>query len=195
MTISLYYVYMIVHKAYETLLSWWIMVYPTETIRWLGWDPTNISTISRLHSLKWSAPTKPLTILVWSYEQFLYYCPKTPSHVLESIRSADQPITHIIPWLWTTSKDLDHCFVSGEWLGIRVVIDHDFLTPLFALWSKPIISTSANFHGENSPIHRGDISPALSAGVEYFVPGERKMSWSPSHIYKWSAKWTYHTIR
>lgn len=185
---------MIQHTV-QILNEWWIILYPTETVRGLWWDPTNPDTVWRLHSLKWSPSTKPLTMLVWDIQDFLHYCPRVPQTVLERIEYAENPTTHIIPALWTQASNITHTLVSDSGISIRISQGSEFLDELFKVWKKPLMSTSANFHWQPSPKTRSEVEMALVAWVDFAVPGERDMVWVPSDIVVWTTDCKFRKLR
>lgn len=184
-----------IQQTIKILEEWWIILYPTETVRGLWWDPTNPDTVSRLHALKWSPSTKPLTMLVWNIEHFLYYCPRVPQIVLDSIINASNPTTHIIPALWTQASNINHTLVSDSWISIRIAQWSDFLEELFRIWKKPLMSTSANFHWQPSPATRSEVEMALAAWVDHVIHWDWNMTWVPSDILVWTTDCKFKQLR
>ena len=73
-------------------------------------------------------------------------------------------------------------------IGIRLVKD-DFCKKLISKLNKPLVSTSANFSGDKSPLKFSDISQELIDAVDYAVEENRELvsKYSGSSVIKvWS---------
>ena len=73
-------------------------------------------------------------------------------------------------------------------IGIRLVKD-DFCKKLISKLNKPLVSTSANFSGDKSPLKFSDISQELIDAVDYAVEENRESvsKYSGSSVIKvWS---------
>jgi L-threonylcarbamoyladenylate synthase len=140
-----------IRQAVALLRAGGVIAYPTETVFGLGCDPDNEAAVVRLLKLKQRPIDKGLILIGASVEQFHRYIdPDTFIRLPHVTSSWPGPNT----WLMPCKAGTPH-WLRGQFdtLAIRV-IDHAVATELCRLYSKPIVSTSANIAGQ---------APALSA--------------------------------
>ena len=78
---------------------------------------------------------------------------------------AEKPTTLILDNPQKVAKNL---IASDNTLGIRRTKD-DFCKRLIQQMKRPLVSTSANISGEESPLSFSEISPEILQGVDYVV--------------------------
>lgn len=154
-----------VNKALETLKNGGLILYPTDTIWGIGCDATNKEAVEKIFALKGRDKSKSLIVLLHNDNQLASYVNDIPEVAYELIEYADKPLTIV----YSNAKNLaENAIAEDGSVGIRIV-SHPFCEQLLQRFRKPIISTSANISGDNSPKSFDDISEDLLAGVDYVV--------------------------
>lgn len=168
----------------ETLKSGGIILYPTDTIWGLGCDATNIDAINKIFEIKNREKAKSLIILVES-EKRLQDLVDVPTMAWEIIDLSEKPVTII----YDNPRNLPQELLAEDGsIGIRLVKDN-FCKILISKLNKPLVSTSANFSGEKSPMQFSEISLDLQKKVDAIAEeGRDKVAeWKGSSIIKvWS---------
>jgi len=146
-----------------------IILYPTDTVRWIGWDATNIKVIKRIIELKHRSLSKTMICLVhpdwigrytsydvvWSYQKLDQY---------------DVPTTLVVPILLGVLPEE----MVREWtIAVRIPWSCDYLMSLLALLGKPLISTSANISWHRTPSRYEDIELSIIRSVDWVAPPSR----------------------
>ena len=137
----------------QTLKSGGTILYPTDTIWGIGCDATNIDAIEKIFEIKKREKTKSMIILVES-EKRLQDLVDVPEMAWEIMDLSEKPVTIIYDHPRNLPKEL---LAEDGSIGIRLV-KNDFLKKLISKLNKPLVSTSANFSGEKSPMKFSDIS-------------------------------------
>ena len=145
-----------------------VVIYPTDTIWGLGCDATNAEAIEKLCGIKRRDPHKSMLILCKDYEQVAQYVEDFDSSVVDYISRWKTPTTVVYP----KAKNLPQSLLAPDGsIGIRVP-KSDFCKSLIEKFGKPIVSTSANFAGEEPPKDHYHLNTLLIEQVDYLVPAE-----------------------
>jgi L-threonylcarbamoyladenylate synthase len=172
----------VIQKAVQHLKNGDTILTPTDTIWGLSCDATNNKAVSRLRELKKRNPDQSFIILVNSDRMF-NQCVKNPSDLMwELIEYATDPLTLVVQGTR---------YISGEainedgTIGIRY-ISSGICDTLLSKFQKPLVSTSANFTAEPTPLYFEDINEELIAKVDFTMPLRyaEEMSGKPSKIMK-----------
>ena len=148
----------------QTLKSGGTILYPTDTIWGIGCDATNIDAIEKIFEIKKREKTKSMIILVES-EKRLQDLVDVPEMAWEIMDLSEKPVTII----YDSPKGLPKELLAEDGsIGIRLV-KNDFLKKLISKLNKPLVSTSANFSGEKSPMKFSDISHEIVDSVDFVV--------------------------
>ena len=148
----------------QTLKSGGTILYPTDTIWGIGCDATNIDAIEKIFEIKKREKTKSMIILVES-EKRLQDLVDVPEMAWEIIDLSEKPVTLIYDNPRNLPKEI---LAEDGSIGIRLVKD-DFCKKMISKLNKPLISTSANFSGEKSPMKFSDISHEIVDAVDFVV--------------------------
>ena len=148
----------------QTLKSGGTILYPTDTIWGIGCDATNIEAIEKIFEIKKREKTKSMIILVES-EKRLQDLVDVPEMAWEIMDLSEKPVTIIYDHPRNLPKEL---LAEDGSVGIRLV-KNDFLKKLISKLNKPLVSTSANFSGEKSPMKFSDISHEIVDSVDFVV--------------------------
>ena len=148
----------------QTLKSGGTILYPTDTIWGIGCDATNIDAIEKIFEIKKREKTKSMIILVES-DKRLQDLVDVPEMAWEIMDLSEKPVTII----YDSPKGLPKELLAEDGsIGIRLV-KNDFLKKLISKLNKPLVSTSANFSGEKSPMKFSDISQEIVDSVDFVV--------------------------
>ncbi len=149
-------------KIIETLQAGGTILYPTDTIWGIGCDATNISAIEKIFKIKKREQNKSMIILVESAKR-LQDIVDVPEIAWDIIELSDKPVTLI----YDNPKGLPKELLADDGsIGIRLV-DDLYLKKIITKLNKPLVSTSANFSGEKSPMKFSDISPEIVDAVDF----------------------------
>ncbi len=160
-----------IDHAAEIVKNGGVIAYPTETVYGVGALATDTGAIQRVYQMKNRPTSQPLSIAVSSME------------MLESVAKVEckdfilkflpGPVTVILK----KKKPLpDLLTARSKYVGIRFPDNHMALE----LINKcgPIISTSANLHGEKDPVTAEEVK----IPVDYVLDGGRSKYAAPSTI-------------
>lgn len=145
----------------DTLKSGGTILYPTDTIWGLGCDATNVDAVQKIFEIKKRDRSKSVIILVES-EKRLQDLVEVPEVAWEIMDLSEKPVTLIYDDPKGLPKEL---LAEDGSIGIRLVKDN-YLKKLIGKLNKPLVSTSANFSGEKSPMKYSDISEEIISAVD-----------------------------
>jgi len=167
--------------ALKTLQNGGLLLYPTDTIWGIGCDATNQSAIEKIYTLKKRENSKALLCLVSDIRMLTKCVYDIPEAAYNIIELATKPTTIIYDQPINVAPNL---IAEDNSLAIRVASD-EFCQKLIRKFKRPIVSTSANISGEQSPNHFKEINNEILKGVDYVVNLHRdKKSNTPSSIIK-----------
>lgn len=153
-------------KSVEVLKSGGTILYPTDTIWGIGCDATNSKAVQKILKLKNRPKDFSFIILVEKDRQIRDYVEQIPDITWDLLSGFDLPVTVIYPKAKNLAKNV---IAKDGTIAIRVVKE-EFCQQLIAKLGKPIVSTSANFTGEPSPVMFKDILEDIKKKVDYVVP-------------------------
>ena len=160
-----------IKKSLEVLNSGGILLYPTDTVWGLGCDATNYQAVDKIYKIKRRIESKSLIILIDAIESLASYVRKVPEITSDLLKSIDNPVTII----YSNARNLAPNVVAGDGtIGIRIVEDV-FCTELIRQFGRPIVSTSANISGEETPSLFSHISQEVKDEVDYIVKYRQDM--------------------
>jgi L-threonylcarbamoyladenylate synthase len=169
-----------IKKALEVLWNGGVILYPTDTIWGIGCDATNEEAVKRIYQIKEREDSKSMLVLLDSANKIPSYIEEMPEIAWDLIEVADKPLTIIYPGAKNLAKNL----IPPEMtIGIRIT-NEDFTKRLIQRFKRPIVSTSANISGQQSPTNFSDINEEITKRVDYVVnyrQDEKKKS-APSGI-------------
>lgn len=151
-------------KLLETLKSGGTILYPTDTIWGIGCDATNVQAIQKIFDIKKRDENKSFIILVETVKR-LQDLVDVPEVAWDIIDLSEKPVTIIYEKAEGLPKEL---LAEDGSIGIRLIKD-DFCKRLIAKMNRPLVSTSANFSGEKSPMKFSDISAEIKNAVDFVV--------------------------
>ena len=149
-----------INKAIEILKKGGLVLYPTDTIWGIGCDATNENAVAKVFELKQRNESKALISLVGDKKQLISLSKQLPKEA-----ENDKPTTIIYNNISGLAKNL---IAKDGTVGIRIVQDH-FCKQLIQKFGKPIVSTSANITGQETPKQFSEISDEIKINVDYIV--------------------------
>ncbi len=154
-----------IKKTVAVLRSGGIILYPTDTIWGIGCDATNEEAVNKIFKLKKRTDSKSMIILLENENRLESYVRKVPEQAWQLIEYSENPLTIV----YDGARNLANSIVSDDGsIAIRITKDN-FCSKLLGQFRKPIVSTSANLSGENSPNSFSEISHSILSGVDYIV--------------------------
>lgn len=154
-----------IEQCLEVLRSGGLILYPTDTVWGLGCDATNTEAVDKLIKLKGKPLHKGLIVILASERDVLQYTANPDLAVFDYLKTTSKPTTVIYEHGLGVS---DAVLNEDGSIAIRLV-EEEFCRHLLKRFKKPIVSTSANLHGQASPQNFSNISDEIKNGVDYVV--------------------------
>lgn len=173
-----------VHNAFEVIQNGGIILYPTDTVWGIGCDATNVTAVAKIYALKKRAENLCMICLMNGEKMMYNVFKEIPEVAWQIIDLSENPTTIILDNPRNIAPNL---IAADKSLGIRLVKE-PFCFKLMERMKKPLVSTSANFAGQSTPIAFKDINPEIIKLVDYVVNLNRdKIAGKPSTIIKLTA--------
>lgn len=154
-----------IQNCLNTLREGGIILYPTDTVWGIGCDASNPQAIQKIYDLKERTSSKALITLVGSEVMLERTVLNMPKIAWDLIESANRPLTLIYDEVKGIAPN---AIAEDGSCGIRLAKD-TFCQQLIQRLGKPIISTSANVSGEETPKDFRSISDNILKGVDFVV--------------------------
>ncbi|APA65239.1 MAG: L-threonylcarbamoyladenylate synthase [Maribacter dokdonensis] len=181
-----------INKCIEVLENGGLILYPTDTVWGIGCDATNEEAVQKVFRLKQREDSKALICLVANDAMLEKHIEKVPDLAYDLMDLSTKPTTIIYDNPRGIAKNL---IAADNTLAVRVASDK-FCSYLIGKFKKPIVSTSANISGNNTPNSFQNIDQAILKGVDYVVNLHReKQNSSASSIIRLSNDNTVKVIR
>lgn len=171
-----------IDRCLIVLQSGGVILFPTDTIWGLGCDATNEAAVDKVLHLKQRHAAQGLITLLADAADIENYAAALPAAMIESIYERQKPTTVI----YSGGKGVaQNVLPEDKTLAIRLVKDA-FCQQLIRQFGKPIVSTSANIHGQPSPRNFAEIDGELLRQVDYVVQHRQQEQslFKPSTILK-----------
>lgn len=137
-----------IDEAAALLHAGGVLAYPTEAVFGLGCDPHDPVAFGRLFALKGRPPTQGVLLIAADIAQVEPYIDlaRVPASVLADVKASwPGPYT----WVFPRGADVPD-WIAGAHAGIALrVTAHAPAVALCRAFGAPIVSTSANPHGES----------------------------------------------
>ena len=159
-----------IDRAAGIVKSGGVIAYPTETVYGAGAQATDVGAIQRIYTIKNRPLSLPLSIAVSSMDMLKSVAKVECEDFI--MKFLPGPVTVILK-----KKALPDILTAGsQYVGIRYPDNPMALT----LISKtgPIVSTSANLHGEKDPVTADEVK----IPVDYVLDGGRCRYAAPSTV-------------
>ncbi|MDR2972808.1 MAG: threonylcarbamoyl-AMP synthase [Bacteroidales bacterium] len=180
-------------KCKELLLQGKILLYPTDTVWGIGCDATNEEAVKKIYVIKQRQESKSMIILLDSSDRLPLYVAKIPLIAWDLISHTYRPTTYI----YSTAQNLPQQLIHPDGtIAIRITNNH-FCKKLIKALERPIVSTSANLSGENTPVLFSEITQEIIEQVDYVVPQHfaESIEYKPSRLVKFIDDYNFMIIR
>lgn len=154
-----------VAAAVQVLRGGGVILYPTDTVWGLGCDATNADAVARIYRLKQSENKKSMLVLCASADMVVRYVDRAPGIAFEVMELATKPLTLILPGAVGVAPNL---IPDEGTLGVRVP-DHEFCRRLLRAFGRPVVSTSANVSGAETPAGLQEVAREIVEGADFVV--------------------------
>ena len=171
-----------VAAALEVLKRGGVILYPTDTVWGIGCDATNEAAVARVFEIKRRSEAKSLVLLACDLDMVAKHVRTIPSIAIDLVEVNDAPMTIIYPGAQYLAPNV---IAEDGSVGIRIPLN-EFCVQLVRRLRHPLVSTSANISGEQTPSCFAEISPEIVSAVDYAVPAalERDSTGRASQIIK-----------
>ena len=170
-------------KSLEVLKRGGTILYPTDTIWGIGCDATSNDAVQKIYALKKRPDEKSMIVLVANEKELLRYVTQPDLSVFDYLKTIKKPTTVIYQGAIGLADDL---IARDGSVAIRVCKD-EFCRNLIRRFRKPIVSTSANISGEQSPRNFAEVAEGIKMKVDYIVEHRQndEAIAEPSSLIKW----------
>ena len=152
-------------KSLKVLQQERILVYPTDTVWGIGCDATSTEAVKKVFQIKQREETKSLIILVDEIEMLQHYIPSISKEIITLLSKTTNPTTIIYNNPTGLAKNV---VAQDNTVAIRIV-QNKFCKQLISAFGKPIVSTSANISGSETPKSFKEIAQPILESVDYVV--------------------------
>jgi L-threonylcarbamoyladenylate synthase len=154
-----------IEQCLHTLKIGQVILYPTDTVWGIGCDALNEIAVDKIFQIKDRPKQKSLIILLSDTVQLKNYTDELSDELLYQIQNFQTPTTTV----FRKAKNLPKNVINEDGsVAIRVTKD-PFCTALIEQLGHPIISTSANVSGANTPAIFKQIDTVILEGVDYIT--------------------------
>lgn len=170
-----------------------VIAYPTDTVWGLGCDARNSAAVHRIFEIKRRCEAKALITLVDSMAMLERTVDEVPEVAEQLIEAAVDPVTVI----YDRGRDVAPELLADDGsIGVRLTRE-PFSAGLCRAMRGPVVSTSANFSGEPTPLDFSSIDPELLGLTDYVCRSRRDETPAPkaSTVIKISAGGLFKILR
>ena len=151
-------------KIHEILVDGGVIAYPTESVFGLGCDPSNEQAITKILEIKKRTLEMGLVLLTPNIEIVSGWVNMNNKQLKVFSTPKPRPTTYIVPAndsapKWLTVKNT---------LAVRLSND-PFIKSICGMMGLPIVSTSANLHGERPCRSADEVEKIMGSKLDYIV--------------------------
>jgi len=182
-----------IKRAIKALQKGGNILYPTDTVWGIGCDATSSKAVAKIFKIKGRSEKKSLIILLDNADKIKDYVADYPQQVSDLLHNYHKPLTIVFPGAKNLAKKL---IAEDGSIAIRI-IRHEFCNNLIKEFGKPLVSTSANISGVETPLLFRNISDFVKEKVDYIVDYEQNKLHpsSPSSVIKIDDTGNYEVLR
>ena len=164
-------------KIHEILVDGGVIAYPTESVFGLGCDPSNEQAVARILEIKKRTLAMGFVLLTPNIEIISGWVSMSNKQLKIFSSPSSRPTTYIVP----------ASVVAPKWLTVKntlaIRLSNDlFIKNICSLLGLPIVSTSANLHGENPCKSAEEVQKIMGSQLDYIVFKQTGPFNSPSTI-------------
>lgn len=155
-----------IENAVSVLRAGGVIAYPTEYCFGFGCDPGNAEALSRLLKIKQRKREQGVILVASTLDQVSEYANLDGlEHLARIIDSWPGPNTWLLP-----ATELVSTWVRGEHSSVAMRISaHPICLSLCTEFAHPIVSTSANRHGQDALLSADDVRKEFTDELDYIV--------------------------
>jgi len=151
-------------KIHEILVDGGVIAYPTESVFGLGCDPSNEQAITKILEIKKRTLEMGFVLLTPNIEIVSDWVNMSNKQLKIFSSSSKRPTTYIVP----------ASVAAPKWLAVKntlaIRLSNDlFIKNICGLLGLPIVSTSANLHGENPCKSAEEVQKIMGSQLDYIV--------------------------
>ena len=182
-----------IENCLATLKAGGTILFPTDTVWGIGCDATNNIAVEKVLQIKQRSGAQGLIVLLADETALGRYVTVPDATTLQTIHQLQKPTTIIYEGGKNVAAGI---LPAANTLAIRIVKD-DFCRQLINHFGKPVVSTSANIHGQPTPQCYNKVDPAVIRQVDYIVAyrQQEQTDAQPSTILKIKPDGSFETIR
>lgn len=155
-------------EAARLLHAGGVLAYPTEAVFGLGCDPDNREAFQKIFALKQRPPEQGVLLIASDFSQIADWIEAPP----EAMARAQATWPGAYTWIFPRTNRVPE-WVAGGHSGIALRITaHPVAAALCSAFGGPIVSTSANIHGQPPARSAGEIGAMFSTGLDGVLHGE-----------------------
>lgn len=167
-----------VEAAKQVVRAGGVLIYPTDTVYGIGCDATCRAAVQKIIAMKRREENTRFIVLADSFASMKRLAAALPGNIEECIENlVPAPITFVLKSSPFAASNIEGC---EETIAVRVP-DHEFCLRLCKAIEAPLLSTSANLHGEPVGSSVTEIAPELLAQSDIVIDGG-KLSNLPSTV-------------
>ncbi len=168
-----------IEESAKLIASGKIIAYPTEAVYGLGCDPHNQKAVHRLIEIKQRPKTHGFILVASDFEMLQAFCADIDPKQQDKIMA-----TWPGPYTWIFPKS-SRCpaWLCGEFDSIAVRVSaHPVVKSLCVACNTPLVSSSANLHGEPPLKTPQEVMAIFGSNIDGVVEGELGSSLKPTSI-------------
>lgn len=156
----------VISEALKVLREGGLILYPTDTVWGIGCSAVNPAAVEKVFSLKRRSSSKSLVLLASDLDMVAKHVRQIPSIAIDLVEVNDAPMTII----YDGAQYLAPNVVAPDGSVAIRIPKNEFCVSLIRALRAPLVSTSANVSGEDTPQSFDEISDIIKSGVDYIVP-------------------------
>lgn len=158
-----------IEQAKDILKSGGVIAYPTEAVWGLGCDPFNAQAVQHIIDIKGRRQSQGLICIAGSVEQVVPLVGELDADQWVALKASwPGPVTWVCPAADAVPKLLRG--KDAQTVAIRVT-DHPLCQQLCEAFGGPIVSTSANLHGQPPARSAKTLAPEIHSAIEGVLDG------------------------
>lgn len=155
-------------EAAELLRTGGVLAYPTEAVFGLGCDPDNRTAFEKIFALKQRPPEQGVLLIAASFQQIEDWIDAPPEAISRALDTWPGAYT----WVFPRSPRVPE-WVAGGHSGIALrVTAHAGAAALCRAFGGPIVSTSANIHGQPPARSARECEAMFGSALDGILHGE-----------------------
>ena len=153
-----------IKKIHQILVNGGVIAYPTESVFGLGCDPSNEKAIKKILDIKKRTLEMGLVLLTPTIEIVSGWVNMNNKQLKLFSKPSPRPTTYIVP----ASNAAPQWLAVKNTLAIRLS-DDPFIKNICGMMGLPIVSTSANLHGETPCKSADEVEKIMGSQLDHIV--------------------------